>query len=103
VLLTDVYESRDMRQSQQDTTTLRLNSRLLMSGAVLTGVASVLGLAGVALCAAAVADVARQWLSQQEMPPAELARQQLAKAKAATAAGADTWRHHPANSAAHRR
>lgn len=92
-----------MRQSQQNAATLQLNSRLLTSGAVLVGLASVLGLAGVALCAAAAADVARQWVNQQELPPAELARQQLAKAKAATAAGADTWRHHPANSAAHRR
>jgi hypothetical protein len=91
-----------MRQSQQNAATLELNSRLLMSGAVLAGVGSVLGLAGVALCAAAVADVARQWVNQQEVPPAELARQQLAKARAATAAGASTWRHHPAGSAAHR-
>ncbi|MGB6454519.1 MAG: hypothetical protein WBH47_08520 [Streptosporangiaceae bacterium] len=91
-----------MNQRQQETTTLQLNSRLLMSGAVLAGLASVLGLAGVGLCAAALADVARQWANQQEVPPAELARQQLAKAKAATAAGASTWRRHPANSAAHR-
>ena len=55
-----------------------------------------------ALSAAALADIARQWVNQQEVPPAELARQQVAKAKAATAAGASTWRSHPANSAAHR-
>ncbi|MGH3303679.1 MAG: hypothetical protein ACRDOK_18770 [Streptosporangiaceae bacterium] len=92
-----------MTQGQQNIATLQLNSRLLMSGAVLAGLGSVLGLAGVALCAVAVADVARQWVNHQEVPPAELARQQLAKAKAATAAGASTWRHHPANSAAHHR
>jgi hypothetical protein len=91
-----------MKQRQQDVASLQVNSRLLMSGAVLTGLGSVLGLAGVALCATAVADVARQWVNQQEVPPTELARQQLAKAKAATAAGASTWRHHPANSAAYR-
>jgi hypothetical protein len=90
-----------MKQRQQDTATLQLNSKLLMSGAVLAGLSSVLGLAGVALCAAALADVARQWVNQQEVPPTELAKQQLAKAKAATAAGASTWRHHPANSAAY--
>jgi len=88
-----------MKQRQQNAVTLQLNSKLLMSGAVLAGLGSVLGLAGVAVCAAALTDVARQWVNQQEVPPTELARQQLAKAKAATAAGASTWRHHPANSA----
>ncbi len=90
-----------MKQTQQDTT-LQLNSRLLLSGVVLAGVGSLLGLAGLALGAAALADIAKQWVNQQEVPPAELARQQVAKAKAATAAGASTWRSHPANSAAHR-
>jgi hypothetical protein len=92
-----------MKRFQQDTANLELNSRLLTSGVVLAGLGSLLGLVGVALTAAAAADIARQWVNQQEVPPTELARQQFAKAKAATAAGADTWRHHPANSAAHRR
>jgi len=90
-----------MKQTQQDAT-LQLNSRLLLSGVVLAGLGSLVGLAGLALSAAALADIARQWVNQQEVPPAELARQQVAKAKAATAAGASTWRSHPANSAAHR-
>ncbi len=92
-----------MKRCQQDTATIQLNARLLTIGGVLTGLGSVLGLAGVAFAAAAVAGVARQWVARQEVPPAELARQQLARARAATAAGASTWRHHPANSAAHQR
>jgi hypothetical protein len=103
VLRSHLNKGGAMKQCQQDTATLQLNSRLLMSGAGLAGVGSALALAGLALAAAAVADIARQWVNQQEVPPSELARQQLAKAKAATAAGASTWRTHPANSAAHRR
>jgi hypothetical protein len=91
-----------MNRCQQDTS-IQLNSRLLTSGVVLAGLGCVLVLTGVALAAAVAADVGRQWVNQQEVPPTELARQQIAKAKAATAAGADTWRHHPASSAAHRR
>ncbi|HXW87141.1 MAG TPA: hypothetical protein VEJ42_02680 [Streptosporangiaceae bacterium] len=101
MLVSDVEEDRAMKQTQQDAT-LQLNSRLLLSGVVLAGLGSLVGLAGLALSAAALADIARQWVNQQEVPPAELARQQVAKAKAATAAGASTWRSHPANSAAHR-
>ncbi len=91
-----------MKRCQQDTATIQLNSRLLTSGVVLAGLGCAMGLIGVALTATAAADIARQWINQQEVPPTELARQQFAKAKAATAAGADTWRHHPATAAAHR-
>jgi hypothetical protein len=103
VLLSHVGRAEPMKQCQQETATLQLNSRLLMSGAAIAGLGSALALAGLALAAAAVGDIARQWVNQQEVPPAELARQQFAKAKAATAAGASTWRQHPANSVAHRR
>jgi hypothetical protein len=35
---------------------------------------------------------ARDWANRQEVPPTELARHHWARAKAATAAGASTWR-----------
>jgi hypothetical protein len=38
------------------------------------------------------ASAARDWANRQEVPPTELARHHWARAKAATAAGASTWR-----------
>lgn len=64
----------------------------LIAGTVLIGIGSVISLTGVAVTAAALAAVARRWVSEMEVPPRELLRQQIAKAKAATAAGASAWR-----------
>lgn len=88
-----------MIKSKQRAATFQVNSGLLIGGAVLAGLGSLLGLAGLALGCTALAGAARRWVAQQELPPTELARQQIAKAKAATAAGASTWRDHEAQPA----
>jgi hypothetical protein len=70
----------------------RLNTGLLATGAALAGIGSLLGMAGLAISMAAIAAAGRRWVTDRGVPPAELARQQLAKARAATTAGATAWR-----------
>jgi hypothetical protein len=74
--------------------------RLLVAAAVLEATAGVLGLAGLALCTIAVTTLTRQRVARMEVPPAELARRNWAKARAATSAatsaGVGAWRGDPA-------
>ena len=66
--------------------------RLLVAAAVLEATAGVLGLAGLALCTIAVTTLTRERVARMEVPPAELARRNWAKARAATSAGMGAWR-----------
>ena len=70
----------------------RLNTRPLLVGGALMGVAGLVGLAGIAVAGTALAAAARDWAGRQEVPPSEMARQQWSRAKAATTAGASAWR-----------
>ena len=69
-----------------------LNTRPLIVGGVLMGLAGVLGLAGVAISGTALAAAVRDWAGRQEVPPSELARHHWERARKATAAGASAWR-----------
>jgi hypothetical protein len=64
----------------------------LVAGAVLIGIGSLLGLAGLAIAGAALGAAARRYVNRMEVPPSELARQNLAKARAAAGAGVSAWR-----------
>jgi hypothetical protein len=64
----------------------------LLAEAVLIGIGSLLGLAGLAIAGATLTAAARRYVNSMETPPSELARQQLAKARAAASAGASAWR-----------
>ncbi len=92
-----------MAQRKTEAATFQVHGGMLITGAVLAGVGSLLGLAGLAISAAALADATRRWVNAKETPPSELARQQWAKAKAATAAGATAWRNGTAQPAARSR
>jgi hypothetical protein len=70
----------------------RLNTRPLIVGGALMGVAGLLGLAGAVVAGTALAEAMRDWAGRQEVPPSEMARQQWSRAKAATTAGATAWR-----------
>lgn len=89
-----------MTNSREPERAFRVNTRQLIVGGVLMGLGGVLGLAGIVVSGASLASAARDWANRQEVPPTELARQHWARAKAATAAGASTWRdstrQHPA-------
>ena len=71
---------------------LALKTGPLLAGAVLIGVGSLLGLAGLAIAGAALGTAARRYVNGMEVPPSELARQNLAKARAAASAGVSAWR-----------
>jgi hypothetical protein len=71
---------------------VQVNRGLLIGGAVLVGVGSLLGAAGVALGTYAIVSASRQWTKQLETPPNELARRTLHQAKVAGSAAANAWR-----------
>jgi hypothetical protein len=71
---------------------VEINRGLLVGGAVLVGIASVLGAVGVLIGGFAVMSATRQWVNQLETPPSEMARQTWHQAKVATSAAADAWR-----------
>jgi membrane protein implicated in regulation of membrane protease activity len=81
-----------MAQTDTSEAAFKVHGGMLITGAVLAGVGSLLGLAGLAIGGAALASATRRWVNSKETPPSELARQQWAKARAATAAGAHAWR-----------
>jgi hypothetical protein len=70
----------------------RLNTRPLIVGGVLMGLAGLIGLAGIVVAGSAMAAATRDWAGRQEVPPSEMARLNWSRAKAATAAGASAWR-----------
>jgi hypothetical protein len=67
-------------------------STLLITGAALTVVAGVVGLAGATLTAVGAAKAVRRRIEQMNVPPTELARQQWRRASTAVRAGAGVWR-----------
>ncbi len=81
-----------MTHMQNQPAAFQLNSGLLLTGAALAALGSMLGVAGLVISGLAVADATRRWMNSRDVPPSELARQQLAKARAATAAGTAAWR-----------
>jgi hypothetical protein len=68
-----------------------LKSGPLITGAVLVGAGTMLVLAGIAVGSAHVFGATRRWVNEMEVPPSQLARQQLARARAAAAAGSAAW------------
>ena len=83
ILVTDVGMSRP---------TLHLNRGMVVAGAVLIGVGGVLGATGILLGTYAVVNASRDWMSQLEVPPSEIARRKLQQARMASVAAADAWR-----------
>ncbi len=81
-----------MTNSSDPERAFRVNTRPLIVGGVLMGLGGALGLAGVVVSGFCLAAAARDWANRQEVPPSELARHHLARAKAATSAGTAAWR-----------
>ncbi len=88
--------------TQKSTGGLQVRSGPLVSGAVLVGVGELIALVGVAIGGFHLLSALRQWVSEMEVPPSELAKQKLAQARAAaaaaSAAGAGAWQNAPADS-----
>jgi hypothetical protein len=93
-----------MTDTTKSTGGLQVRQGPLVSGATLIGIGGLIALIGVAIGGFHLLSALRQWASEMEVPPTELAKQKLAQARAAAtaagAAGADAWQHAPANSRA---
>jgi len=72
-----------------------VNSTLLMSGGALVVIGGLLGLIGMGLGSTAVVAAGRRWVRQLDVPPSEIAREKIAKARVATSAGVNAWREAP--------
>ncbi len=69
-----------------------LPRELLAVAAVLIGVGSALGLAGLAMGAAALATAGRRWYRRADLSPGDLARLKWEQAKAVAGASSGAWR-----------
>jgi hypothetical protein len=69
-----------------------INTRLLMSGAVLTGLGGTVAALGLGLASAAMVGAGRRWQQRTEMTPAQLAKHAFGAAQIATNAGYGAWR-----------
>ena len=83
---------RIMTNSSSPDTAFRMNTRPLLVGGALMGLAGLIGMAGLTVAGTALAMAARDWANRQEVPPSEMAKHHWHRAKAATAAGATAWR-----------
>lgn len=63
----------------------------LIISAAMVGTGTLIALAGLAIGGGHLLSATRQWVSEMEVPPSELARAKWAQARAAMAAGAAAW------------
>jgi hypothetical protein len=75
----------------------QVRSGPLMVGGILFGIGAVVAMVGVVVAGGHVVAATRAWIRELETPPGQLARLKWEQAKAASAAGASTWRDHPNN------
>jgi hypothetical protein len=68
-----------------------VNKQLVMGAAVLLSIASLLGLAGALLGSSAMLSAVRQWVNQQDRPPADMAKLKLQQFRSAVSAGSQAW------------
>jgi hypothetical protein len=87
-----------MTETTKTNAGLQVRSGPLVSGAVLIGVGGLIALIGAGIGGFHLLSALRKWASAMDVPPSELAKQKLAQAKAAAAAGADAWQSTPADS-----
>ena len=80
--LNEVSSSRNFPQ---------VRSAPLITGGSLVAVGGLIALAGVIVGGLHLIGATRQWISEMEVPPSELARLKWAQAKAAASAGASAW------------
>lgn len=76
-----------MTDSQVAQPSVQINTRQVMSGAILIGLGGVIALAGIAMAGTALAAAFRERVRQMDVPPSELAKQNWNRVRAATAAG----------------
>lgn len=75
-----------------NTNAIRLNTKPLITGAVLVGAGGIVALVGMVVSGTAASREALRWARQLDPPPTELARGKWEQVKSASAAGAGAWR-----------
>ena len=74
----------------------------LVTSAAMVGAGTLIALAGLAVGSGHLLSATRQWISEMEVPPTELAKLRWTQARAAMTAGAAAWQNgaqsHPARS-----
>jgi hypothetical protein len=80
-----------MNDRRTDPSLQDLPRGLLIGAGALLAVASVTGLAGFAMCTAAVMAATRRWYRRVDLPPHQIANLKWQQAKAAAGAGAGAW------------
>lgn len=73
------------------TNAIGLNTGAIKIGLSLIGVGALFASAGAAVCAAAFAGAAREYVRASEMSPSELAMDRFKRAKSAAQAGIGAW------------
>jgi hypothetical protein len=63
----------------------------LITSAVLVGGGTLIALTGLAIGSGHLVSATRQWISEMDVPPSELARLKWAQARAAMSAGTAAW------------
>ena len=69
----------------------QVRSAPLVTGGTLVAVGGLIALAGVIVGGMHLIAATRQWISEMEVPPSELAKIHWARARAAATAGANAW------------
>jgi len=83
-----------MKNSQSSSGGIQFNSAPMVVGAVLIGVGSLMGVAGLIVGGTAMMSAARKWFRELDVPPAEVLKRKWGQTRAATVAGASAWQHH---------
>jgi hypothetical protein len=81
-----------MGTTQTSTDGFKVNTSLLAAGAALVGLGGLLATIGLAVGGTAVLTAVRRRVRQMDVSPSELARRNVARAKAAAAASSVAWR-----------
>ena len=63
----------------------------LITSSAMVGAGTLIALAGLAIGAGHLLSATRQWISEMEVPPSELARLKWTQARTAMSAGAAAW------------
>lgn len=71
---------------------VRVNRRMLSSGAALVAVGGLIGFAGMAIGGLAVLAAVREYVNHMDRSPREIAAQRWRQAKSASMAGVSAWR-----------
>ena len=89
-----------MNMSENRRTGPQFRTAPLVISAAMVGGGTLIALTGLAIGGGHLASVTRQWISEMDVPPSELARLKWTQARAAVAAGATAWQNGPQSGSA---